>query len=166
MGNVVEHVAAPSSFRQAVSPSDLEAVRSLFLEYARSLDFELCFQSFDEELAALPGDYALPDGRLWLAEIDGRALGCVGLHRRAGDICEMKRLYLRPEARGRGLGRALVEALVVEARRIGYRRMRLDTVGATMRNAVALYRSIGFKDIPAYRENPMPSVVYLELDLG
>jgi putative acetyltransferase len=154
------------SFKQAVSPAEIETVRSLFLEYARSLDFELCFQSFDEELSALPGDYAPPDGRLWLAELDGRAVGCVALHRHAGDICEMKRLYVRPEARGGGLGRALVEALIAEARRIGYRKLRLDTVGATMRNAVSLYRSLGFKDIPAYRENPMPSVVYLELDLA
>jgi len=152
-------------FTQAESAAQIETVRALFLEYAKSLDFELCFQNFDQELATLPGDYAAPDGRLLLAESAGEAHGCVALHRHAGEICEMKRLFVRPGFRGTGLGRALVEAVISEARKIGYRSMRLDTVGSSMQSALALYRLLGFKEIAPYRVNPMPSATYLELQL-
>ena len=155
-----------SSFvRQARSALEIDTVRTLFLEYARSLDFDLCFQGFDKELAELPGDYAAPEGRLLLAEADGEARGCVAFRRHRDGICEMKRLYLRPAFRGSGLGRVLAEAAIAEARSIGYGRMRLDTVGASMQNAVALYKLLGFKEIAPYRLNPMPSATYLELKL-
>lgn len=149
----------------AVSASDLALVRELFLEYAHSLDFELCFQSFDDELAALPGKYQPPSGRLYLATVDGRTAGCIALRQLDGDVCEMKRLWVRPDYRGYGVGRALCERLLMDAREIGYRAMRLDTIGATMRNAVGLYRSLGFREIPAYYDNPIPGALYLELIL-
>lgn len=141
-------------------------VRELFLEYAQSLGFSLCFQSFDRELAELPGDYAPPQGRLLLAEWDGEAAGCVALHPLDSQTCEMKRLYLRPPYRGKGLGRTLVQRVIDAARAIGYLRMRLDTVEPLMKDAVALYRRFGFRDIPPYRENPIPGAMYLELELN
>lgn len=147
-------------------PDDLEQVRALFLEYAQSLGFSLCFQSFDQELARLPGEYAPPAGRLLLAEAGGAAAGCVALHAlpEAG-ACEMKRLYVRPQFRGHRLGRRLVEELIAAARSIGYRRMRLDTVEPVMGHAVALYRQLGFREIPPYRANPIAGALYMELAL-
>jgi len=153
------------SIAQAQSPEEIAQVRELFLEYAKSLDFSLCFQSFDQELASLPGDYAPPEGRLLLASYDGTLTGCGALHKLETDICEMKRLYLRPAFRGKGLGRIIAERLISEARAIGYRRMRLDTIGSSMKDAVALYRLLGFEEIPPYRENPVPGAVYMELQL-
>jgi len=135
------------------------------LEYANSLGFSLCFQSFDKELAGLPGDYSPPDGRLLLAEYEGQLAGCVALHRLEPEICEMKRLYLRPSFRGKGLGRSLAETVISEARRIGYTRMRLDTVEPVMRDAVAMYRQLGFKEIAPYRSNPIAGAMYMELEL-
>ncbi|HUK24737.1 MAG TPA: GNAT family N-acetyltransferase [Terriglobales bacterium] len=158
-------VAKSFSFAQAESPAQIAQVRELFLEYARSLGFSLCFQSFDKELAELPGDYTPPEGRLLLAEYDGAPAGCVALHKLEGGVCEMKRLYLRPQFRGKGLGRALAEAIIAEARSIGYKRMRLDTVEPIMQNAVALYRLLGFKEIRPYRENPIKGAMYMELEL-
>lgn len=149
----------------AVSASDLALVRELFLEYARSLDFELCFQSFDDELAGLPGKYEPPSGRLYLATVNGQTAGCIALRQLDAGICEMKRLWVRPDYRRHGVGRALCEQLLSDARQIGYRAMRLDTIGATMRNAVGLYRSLGFREIPAYYDNPIPGALYLELTL-
>jgi ribosomal protein S18 acetylase RimI-like enzyme len=143
----------------------LEEVRALFLEYAGSLGFSLCFQGFDEELRALPGMYAPPRGRLLLASEDDRPAGCVGLHPWAADAAEMKRLYIRPAFRGRGLGRILTEAALAEARSIGYRSVRLDTIPSLMQPAIALYRELGFREIPAYRANPIPGALYLELRL-
>jgi ribosomal protein S18 acetylase RimI-like enzyme len=140
-------------------------VRELFLEYANSLGFSLCFQSFDQELAGLPGDYAPPEGRLLLASFGEEIAGCVALHKLEPGICEMKRLYLRPKFRGRGLGRALVERVLSEARSIGYRRMRLDTVEPVMKDAVAMYRRFGFREIVPYRENPIAGAIYMELEL-
>jgi putative acetyltransferase len=141
------------------------AVRELFLEYAQSLGFELCFQSFDQELAELPGAYAPPRGRLLLALVGGLPAGCVALRPQGADACEMKRLYVRPAQRGSGLGRALVERVVGEARSAGYRCMRLDTVPA-MQEAQALYRALGFRDIAAYTANPVPGARFLELTLA
>jgi putative acetyltransferase len=149
----------------AASPAQVAHARELFLEYAASLGFSLCFQNFDAELAGLPGDYAPPDGRLLLAEYDGQLAGCGALHRLEADICEMKRLYLRPQFRGKGIGRTMAERLMSEARAIGYKRMRLDTVGPVMKDAVAVYRKLGFKEIASYRENPMPGTLYMELAL-
>jgi len=150
---------------QVALPAQIEQARELFLEYAQSLGFSLCFQSFDQELAGLPGDYAPPDGRLLLATYRGQLAGCVALHRLEPGICEMKRLYLRPQFRGRGLGRVLAETVIAEARGMGYRKMRLDTVEPVMPNAVAMYRRLGFKEIEAYRVNPIAGVVYMELEL-
>jgi len=153
------------AFLQVESPAQIAQARELFLEYAQSLGFSLCFQNFDKELANLPGDYAPPEGRLLLAEYDGQLAACVALHKLEPDICEMKRLYLRPQFRGKGLGRILADRIIADARQIGYRRMRLDTVEPVMRDAVAMYRKLGFKEIPAYRPNPNPGTLYMELQL-
>lgn len=151
--------------RQAESSSQIEAIRELFLEYGQSLSFSLCFQSFDKELAGLPGDYAPPDGRLLLATQDGGAVGCVALHKLESEICEMKRLYVRPQFRGKGLGKILAEKVIAEARQAGYKLLRLDTVESEMRAAVAMYRRLGFREIKPYRANPMESALYMELQL-
>ncbi len=153
------------SLRQAQSPAQIVQVRELFLEYAESLGFSLCFQNFDRELAGLPGDYAPPDGRLLVAEYRSQLAGCVALHKLEAGICEMKRLYLRPQLRGRGVGRALAESVIAEARTIGYRKMRLDTVAPVMPNAVAMYRRLGFVEIEPYRPNPIDGALYMELTL-
>jgi putative acetyltransferase len=153
------------SISQAESPAQISQARELFLEYAQSLGFSLCFQNFDQELAGLPGDYAPPEGRLLLAECEGQLGACVALHKLKPHICEMKRLYLRPRFRGKGLGRALAERIIEEARQIGYQRMRLDTVEPVMKDAVAMYRKFGFKEIAAYRPNPMAGAMYMELKL-
>ena len=150
---------------EATTPPQIEQVRALFLEYAQSLGFSLCFQSFDKELAELPGEYAPPEGRLLLAMAGGRPMGCVALRKLEDGICEMKRLYLRPGSRGSGAGRALAEKVIAEARTIGYRRMRLDTVAGTMDAAISLYRRLGFREIAPYRSNPIPGALYMELDL-
>lgn len=153
------------SFAQAESSPQIAQVRELFLEYAKSLGFSLCFQNFDKELANLPGDYAPPEGRLLLAEYNGQLAGCVALHKLSEGICEMKRLYLRPQFRGKRVGRILADRIIVEARQIGYRRMRLDTVEPVMRDAVAMYRKIGFREIEPYCTNPIAGALYMELEL-
>ncbi len=151
--------------RMAQSDADLAWIRGLFLEYAASLGFDLSFQGFEKELASLPGEYAPPFGRLILAIQEDEPAGCVALRRIDAARCEMKRLYIRPAFRGSGLGRSLAEAVIDEARRLGYARMRLDTV-PSMRRAIGLYRSFGFREIPPYRLNPIPGALFLELDLG
>ncbi|HKU27193.1 MAG TPA: GNAT family N-acetyltransferase [Candidatus Sulfotelmatobacter sp.] len=155
----------PIQFFQVEAPEQVAMARELFLEYAASLGFSLCFQNFDRELANLPGDYAPPGGRLLVAECEGKVAGCVALHKLADDICEMKRLYLRPQFRGKGLGRVFAERIISEARQIGYRCMRLDTVESAMKDAVAMYRKIGFREIAPYCANPMPTALYMELQL-
>lgn len=161
----VSSVVKPLTFAQAESPMQLSQARELFLEYAKSLGFSLCFQSFDEELAGLPGHYAPPDGRLLLAEYEGQLAGCVALHKLEPGICEMKRLYLRPQFRGKGLGRALADRILHEARRMGYERLRLDTVEPVMKDAVAMYRRLGFKEIEPYCANPIAGALYMEREL-
>ncbi|HLZ40542.1 MAG TPA: GNAT family N-acetyltransferase [Candidatus Sulfotelmatobacter sp.] len=153
------------SFIRADEPDRIAQARELFLEYAQSLGFSLCFQSFDKELAGLPGDYAPPAGRLLLADYNGQLAGCVALHKLEDGICEMKRLYLRPQFRGKGLGRALASRVISEARQIGYGRMRLDTVEPVMKDAVAMYRKIGFREIEPYCANPISGALYMELSL-
>jgi ribosomal protein S18 acetylase RimI-like enzyme len=150
---------------QAKSPAQIAQARELFVEYAQALGFSLCFQNFDQELAGLPGDYAPPGGRLLLAEYRGQLAGCVALHPLGPGICEMKRLYLRPQFRGKGLGRVLAEIVIAEGRAIGCRQMRLDTVEPVMPNAVAMYRRLGFKEIEPYCPNPMDGALYMELEL-
>ncbi|HKC70615.1 MAG TPA: GNAT family N-acetyltransferase [Terriglobales bacterium] len=137
----------------------------MFQEYAASLGFNLCFQSFDQELAGLPGEYAPPQGRLLLARTGGELAGCVALHPLQAGVCEMKRLYVRPQYRGQGIGRALLNTVLGEARAIGYQRMRLDTVEPVMQDAVRMYRAYGFREIPPYRENPIPGALYMEIEL-
>jgi putative acetyltransferase len=165
MNPSVSSVVKSLSISQAESPTQIAQARELFLEYAQSLGFSLCFQNFDQELAGLPGDYSPPQGRLLLAEIEGELAGCVALHKLDGEICEMKRLYLRPQFRGKGLGRVLAEKVINEARGIGYKRMRLDTVEPVMKDAVAMYRRLGFREIAPYRANPMEGTLYMELEL-
>ena len=148
---------------QVQSPQEIASIRGLFLEYAQSLGFSLCFQSFDQELASLPGDYAPPEGRLLLAMRDGQSVGCVALHKLDSEVCEMKRLYVRPQFRGKGLGKELAERVIIEAREIGYKKLRLDTVEPVMRTAIAMYRQLGFREIAPYRANPIEGALYMEL---
>lgn len=150
---------------QAESADDLAQVRELFQEYAAWLGFSLCFQGFDQELATLPGKYAAPEGRLFIVRCDDRLAGCGALRPLEPGICEMKRLYVRPEFRGRRLGLQLAQPLVAEAKAIGYEFMRLDTVPRQMVDTNRLYHSLGFYEIAPYYNNPQPEVCYLELRL-
>jgi putative acetyltransferase len=148
----------------AESPELVSVARELFVEYSESLGVDLCFQGFAEELARLPGEYARPAGRLILAFDGEHAVGCGALRGIDDRICEMKRVYLRPSVRGRGAGRLLIDTLIEMAHEIGYERVRLDTL-PSMTRAKAIYRSLGFKEIAAYRVNPVPGALFLELDL-
>jgi ribosomal protein S18 acetylase RimI-like enzyme len=156
---------------QAQSAEDIKRARELFEEYAAWLGLNLCFQNFDKELAELPGAYVPPHGRLLLAIEDDQVAGCVALRKiddgKTGDgICEMKRLYVRPAFRGIGLGRTLTETIIQTAREIGYARMRLDTLPGKMDRAIAMYRSLGFKNIEPYYHNPVAGAAFMELELG
>jgi len=144
---------------------DLELTKELFTEYADSLRFDLCFQNFEEELANLPGDYAPPEGCLLLALYQNQVAGCVGMKQFSDEICEMKRLYVRPQFRSLGIGRALAQAIIQKARKSGYSLMRLDTV-PSMEVARTLYSSLGFRDIKPYRYNPIEGAVFMELKLA
>lgn len=148
----------------AVSPESSKQIRFLFEEYAAELGIDLCFQNFAEELANLPGEYSPPAGRLLLATVDGRPAGCIAVRKFADSICEMKRLYVRPPYRSLKIGRALAETLIREARAIGYDRLRLDTL-PSMKRAITLYESLGFKEIPPYRHNPIEGTKFMELSL-
>jgi len=146
------------------SAAHILAARELLVEYAEALDVDLCFQDFQQELEGLPGAYSPPDGRLLLA-IDGeQPVGCVAVRKLGDGVCEMKRLYVKPAFRSKGLGRKLAEAIIAEARAIGYGKMRLDSL-SSLREAAELYRSLGFVAIPPYTYNPLPEAVFLELGL-
>lgn len=156
--------------RPAAGAQDMATLRALFLEYQDWLQVDLCFQDFEEELANLPGKYAPPAGGLWLAYVDGELAGCVGFRPHGGPgsnggACEMKRLWLRPAYRGLGLGRRLAGTCIEAARAAGYRTICLDTL-SFMDAARALYARLGFHEIPAYYDNPLDDVRYLELDLS
>ncbi|MGB2768126.1 MAG: GNAT family N-acetyltransferase [Candidatus Zixiibacteriota bacterium] len=150
---------------QADSEEYLPQARELLMEYAVSLGFDLHFQEFKKELAEFPGEYAPPDGRLLLAMHDEQLAGCVALRKISEGVCEIKRLYVRPEFRKKGIGKELATAIIEEAREIGYKHMRLDTV-PFMKEAIALYRSLGFKEIESYRYNPIEGAKFMELDLS
>lgn len=157
--------AAKLRIVQARAASHIATVRRLFEEYAESLGSDdLCFQGFEQELATLPGRYAPPGGRLLLARDGSEVGGCVAIRMLEPDVCEMKRLYVRPDFRGRGLGRMLAEEVIRQAGIVGYARLRLDTL-PVMAAALALYRQLGFHEIPPYHGNPVAGTLYLELEL-
>jgi GNAT superfamily N-acetyltransferase len=159
-------MAAMSASIFPAEPADYDDIRQLMVEYSDTFDVrERCYQDLDAELAGLPGAYEEPSGTLLIARgADGEALGCGGLWRLEDGVCEMKRLYVRPAGQGTGLGRRLVEALIGEGRRLGYRAMKLDTL-PDMKPAQALYASLGFQPTGRYNANPVPDVIYLELML-
>lgn len=145
-------------------PEDMPIIRELFREYSNWLGVDLCFQGFEEELRSLPGNYSRPRGFIYLAKVNGEAAGCIALKPLNALECEMKRLYVRPDFRGLGLGRTLAERCLSSARTIGYKRMKLDTM-QRMKAAVALYRALGFEEIGAYCHNPEADVLYMAKDL-
>jgi len=147
--------------RRADSAEEIETARTLFREYEKSLGISLCFQNFAEEVASLPGDYAPPDGRLLIAFVGKRPAGCVALRKIGEGVAEMKRLYVRLRFRGMKIGRRLTEEVLAEARSIGYRVVRLDTL-PSMREAQALYVSLGFTDIPPYNDHPVAGTRFME----
>jgi ribosomal protein S18 acetylase RimI-like enzyme len=149
----------------AAGAADLEACRELFTEYQRGLGVSLCFQGFERELAGLPGDYAPPKGRLYLAYVGGRLAGCVALRPLFHRDAEMKRLYVRPAHRGSGLGRALATRVIEDARAIGYEALKLDTLPG-MKAAQRLYAELGFRDTAPYNDNPVENVRFMALDLS
>lgn len=153
------------SIVQVESEEQMDTVRQLFEEYAAGIGISLCFQNFDQELATLPGKYAPPSGRLMLAFLNEQLAGCIALRAISNDRCEMKRLFVRPSFRGTGLGRVLVEALINEARTIGYKSMLLDTLPGRMDSAIELYKKIGFEEIAPYYENPVENAKFMELKL-
>jgi ribosomal protein S18 acetylase RimI-like enzyme len=158
-----ERPGAPFAIRDAHGDADMGAARALFEEYAAALAVDLCFQNFAQELAELPGGYAAPRGRLLFAERGVQLLGCVALRPLDGGATgEVKRLYVRPQARGLGVGRALAQAVIERARAIGYRELKLDTL-ASMHEAQALYASLGFRECEAYYRNPVEGTVYMAL---
>ncbi|MGI8734615.1 MAG: GNAT family N-acetyltransferase [Pyrinomonadaceae bacterium] len=150
---------------QVQSPKDVQQVRKLFEEYVSWLGIDLCFQNYEKELAELPGEYAPPSGRLLIAYADDQVAGCAALRDLGNGVCEMKRLFVRPAFRGARLGWNLAEAVLKEARGIGYKRIRLDTLPGKMDRAIAMYRFLGFKDIEPYYNNPVVGAAFMELVL-
>ena len=150
---------------QAETSEQIEAARKLFREYEAWFGMNLCFQNFDEEVANLPGKYAAPEGRLFLAFSDGKLVGGIALRKLEDGICEMKRLFVKDEFRGQKIGISLIEKLIEEARKIGYKRIRLDTYPPKMAKAVKLYESYGFIEIPPYYHNPYGETLFMELNL-
>ena len=148
----------------ATSAEHLENTRQLFTEYAASLDFDLCFQNFEGEMAGLPGEYGLPGGCIVLAMSGESPAGCVAMKKLEDGICEMKRLYVKPEFRGQGVGKELATRVIDKARECGYSRMRLDTV-PSMKSAIELYRELGFKETSPYTFNPIDGAIYMEIEL-
>jgi len=142
----------------------IPVITELFREYAESLNFDLCFQDFDRELEGLPGDYAEPEGLILIAESEDKTAGCVALRKIDRETCEMKRLYVKPEFRGKKIGLLLAEKIIEEAKKIGYKKMRLDTT-PQMKKAIQLYKSLGFKEIKPYRFNPIEGAIYMEKEL-
>jgi putative acetyltransferase len=153
------------NFVQVHTAEEIEIARALFEEYEAWLGISLCFQNFEAELAGLPGDYRPPGGRLLLAFLDRQLAGCIALRSLGEGACEMKRRYLKSEFRGKGLGRELAEKIINEAREIGYKRLRLDTLPPKMDKAIALYRTLGFKEISPYYSNPVKGALFMELEL-
>ncbi len=150
--------------RVAASGEEIEIVRRLFREYQASLGIDLCFQNFESELAVLPGKYAPPEGRLYLAFEGVDVVGCAGLRKIEEGICELKRLYVLPSHRGRGIGRLLAIRAITDARDTGYDRMRLDTL-PSMQPAQKLYRELGFEPIAPYTDNPVQGALFMELKM-
>lgn len=148
----------------AESESEIASLKEMFLEYAKSIDFHLCFDNFQAELNSLPGEYSLPEGILLIAENDGIHAGCIALRKLDKDTCEMKRLYVKPERRGLNIGRKLVEEFINMASAIGYKRIRLDTL-PIMKEAQSLYKSFGFYEIPAYQKDPVNGSICMELEI-
>lgn len=148
--------------RKAESENEIAQTKMLFREYEKWLGISLCFQNFDDEVANLPGKYAEPDGRLFLAFAEEKLAGCIALRKLEDGICEMKRLFVREDFRGLKIGKILIEKIIEEAKIIGYGKMRLDTYPPKMGKAVSLYESFGFREIPAYYHNPYEEVLYLE----
>jgi GNAT superfamily N-acetyltransferase len=157
-------VSPPLSLTQVELAGEVDLARALFREYEASLKVDLCFQSFEAELSALPAPYVPPRGALLIAKQGDRVAGCGAFRPWSADACELKRMFLRPEFRGQGSGRKLAEMLIDRAREAGFRSMRLDTLDF-MREAVALYQSLGFKRIERYYNNPHPGALFFELDL-
>jgi len=158
-------IADTIAIANAQSGDEIATVRGIFVEYAKWIGISLEYQHFDDEVASLPGKYAPPHGRLLLARVDGVIAGCGALRQIDGDVCEMKRVYVRPEFRGSGIGGKIIDRLIEDARAIGYRAMRLDTIGDKMGDAIRLYRRIGFHEIAAYYEGAPASTIFMELKL-
>ena len=150
---------------QAETADQIKQARALFRGYESWLGLSLCFQNFEKELAELPGAYAEPDGRLLLARHNDELAGCVALRKLSERTCEMKRLFVGDTFRGKGIGRLLIEMIIRNAKEIGYERMLLDTLPPRMNDAIALYRSIGFKEIAPYYDNPVDGAIFMELSL-
>lgn len=159
--NATEHII---EFKQITGQDMLGEVKQLFLEYAQSLDTDLAFQNFQEELKSLPGKYRKPGGVLILAVVDGKGAGCVALRKIGDDICEMKRLYVRDDYRGLGIGRQLITMVIEEATKLNYHFIRLDTL-PTMEKAQIIYETMGFQDIEPYIYNPIKGTRFMELKL-
>lgn len=150
---------------QAETDEQIAEAKTLFREYEAWLGMSLCFQDFENEVATLPGKYAMPDGRLYLAYSDDKLAGCIALRKLEDETCEMKRLFVRDGFRGAKVGVSLIEKLIADAKEIGYSKMRLDTYPPKMGKAVTLYESHGFVPIPPYYDNPHSDVLFMELAL-